>query len=732
MKKQSFHYIELTVYYIAIFFILREMFVPIMELTGTGHKKLILLFIVLSLVISLLRIHAVISWMIKILYIAWFINYIYKGVFFLSTEGIKFIISDFYRNIVVLFQGEWINVTDSFRSILFFVLIWMFIYLIQHWINVKQTIFFFLVLTVLFIGTLDTFTEYDGSLAMIKVILIGLVMMSFLYTKRLIIQSGINIEWYKYIKLVIPVVFLVGLAVIVAIVLPKADPQWPDPVPFIKSATGQNEMAGVRTVSKVGYGENDSKLGGSFVADDTVVFLAQTDKKQYWRVETKDFYTSKGWGKSKYFSNQSKIFRPGEVILHSLPIGPKEETKSAYIQVWHPFEFVVQPYGLKTVTIDESGYENALLSMDKNSEKLTPLFNDKVLLLNSYYVEYSTPTFLYSNLKTASDEIDPLILERYLQLPDTLPSRVMELAHELTDGKETAYEKARIIENYFNHNGFRYATDNVAIPSEKQDYVDQFLFETKVGYCDNFSTSMVVMLRSIGIPARWVKGFAGGEEVRNNGKTKIFRVTNNDAHSWVEAYIPNVGWVNFEPTIGFTNTRSIDYDIKTNNNVDELIVDERTKPDEFVKEQKQKTQKSAVEKNKNGLFDGLEGFKQNLMIYVLVLFLFMIVVVTIYKYRKKWLPKVYLKINKNRPLDESTFEMMFVQLLKVIELNDLKRKEGQTLQAFAKEVDDYFGTDDMSKLTKEYEQFIYGKNPTRINFDKLKESWEYLINRSSG
>lgn len=146
---------------------------------------------------------------------------------------------------------------------------------------------------------------------------------------------------------------------------------------------------------------------------------------------------------------------------------------------------------------------------------------------------------------------------------------------------------------YFRQNGFRYSTDNVAVPAEDQDYVDQFLFETKIGYCDNFSTSMVVLLRSIGIPARWVKGFAGGDVINTDGAVKEFQVTNNDAHSWVEAYIPNVGWINFEPTIGFNNTRTINYDVQTNAyQQEELTVDEETEPDETVEEEEEEQQKT--------------------------------------------------------------------------------------------------------------------------------------------
>ncbi|MBD4895172.1 hypothetical protein GUF81_05585, partial [Xanthomonas citri pv. citri] len=96
--------------------------------------------------------------------------------------------------------------------------------------------------------------------------------------------------------------------------------------------------------------------------------------------------------------------------------------------------------------------------------------------------------------------------------------------------------------------------ENVTIPKNDEDYVDQFLFETKMGYCDNFSSAMVVLLRSAGIPARWVKGYTSGEyKEAGNKNGSIYEVTNNNAHSWVEVYFPEQGWVTFEPTKGFTN-----------------------------------------------------------------------------------------------------------------------------------------------------------------------------------
>ncbi|MDN4494932.1 transglutaminase-like domain-containing protein [Ureibacillus aquaedulcis] len=730
MIKNSFSLIELLIYYIVIFFILREWLVPIMDLTKTGYMELILLFIALSLVISLFRIHFIASWLVKVAYILWFIVFIYDGVFVLSAEGIDFLFSDFQTNIEALMRADWPHITDPFRTFLFFILIWMLIYLIHHWIVVRMNIFYFLLLTVFFVGALDTFTEYDGSLAIVRIMLLGLIMTVSLLIKRLINNANIKMDLMKYLKLVVPVILLVVAVSSIAFFLPKSPPQWPDPVPFIKSAAGKGgsevDEGGIK---KVGYGDNDSRLGGSFVADDTVVFLAEASTKQYWRVETKDVYTSKGWEDAGYSQGELRAIAPGETIDYSLPRGPEEDTKTATIQVMDPYDFVIQPYGLKNVT-------SAMMSVHPNLEFMMSLDTEKIMsyvdraptALTGYTVEYSKPVFQYSALKDPTEEIDPMIGERYLQLPEALPDRVKDLATDIVEGRETPYDKARAIEMYFKQNGFRYDTDNIAIPSEEQDYVDQFLFETKIGYCDNFSTSMVVLLRSVGIPARWVKGFAGGDLVDNNGSMSTYQITNNDAHSWVEAYIPSVGWVNFEPTIGFNSSRSIDYDLETDAyQEDALTIEEETEPDEVVEEEPE-TQQTTPQENR--LSKNISDFfEQNKFIFMLLLAAGIVCVFVLYKIRRKWLPKVYAALYRRKDFNESTFEAAFLQLLKLLELKGFKRKDGQTLQTFAKEMDAYFETGHMSRLTKFYEQSIYSKNASKADMSQMKESWEYLINQ---
>jgi transglutaminase-like putative cysteine protease len=139
---------------------------------------------------------------------------------------------------------------------------------------------------------------------------------------------------------------------------------------------------------------------------------------------------------------------------------------------------------------------------------------------------------------------------QYLQLPDGL-ERVSDLAIKITSDKKTPLDKATAIEQYLKRN-YRY-TLNPGIPDRStrgqegigKNPVEDFLFSTKEGYCEQYANAMAVMLRTIGIPSRLVTGFLPGEW-NKFGNYLIIR--KRDAHSWVEAYMPDAGWVIFDST----------------------------------------------------------------------------------------------------------------------------------------------------------------------------------------
>ena len=143
----------------------------------------------------------------------------------------------------------------------------------------------------------------------------------------------------------------------------------------------------------------------------------------------------------------------------------------------------------------------------------------------------------------ASESQVPDGFERYLQLPEALPERVGRLAERITAGASNAYDKVVAIEDYMRSN-YRYSTDS-PVPPEGRDAVDHFLFDSSVGFCEQFASATTVMLRTLGIPARLVAGYTPGSR---NPFSGYYEVRNSDAHTWVEVYFPRYGWYEFDPT----------------------------------------------------------------------------------------------------------------------------------------------------------------------------------------
>ena len=135
----------------------------------------------------------------------------------------------------------------------------------------------------------------------------------------------------------------------------------------------------------------------------------------------------------------------------------------------------------------------------------------------------------------------------YTQLP-RLPERVSNLADSLTQGLDNNYDRVTAINDFF-HTEFDYTLE---LPRSAQEAtLEFFLFERGEGHCEYFSTAMVVLLRNLGIHAREVNGFLGGQW---NNFGQYLAVTQNEAHTWVEVWFPGYGWVQFDPTPGGTGT----------------------------------------------------------------------------------------------------------------------------------------------------------------------------------
>ncbi len=147
------------------------------------------------------------------------------------------------------------------------------------------------------------------------------------------------------------------------------------------------------------------------------------------------------------------------------------------------------------------------------------------------------------DLREASTEYSSFVTDHYLQLPAAFPQDVRTLAERVTEGRDNPLDKALAIESYLRGPDFTYSQDIDAPPAET-DGVEWFLLETRTGYSDYYASSMAVMLRAVGVPARMAAGYAPGE--LNEYGQRVIR--DSDSHGWVQVYFPDYGWIDFEPT----------------------------------------------------------------------------------------------------------------------------------------------------------------------------------------
>lgn len=124
-------------------------------------------------------------------------------------------------------------------------------------------------------------------------------------------------------------------------------------------------------------------------------------------------------------------------------------------------------------------------------------------------------------------------------------AKIYALAHEITEGLDSDYEKAVAIEKYFTENDFVY---DLKYQKAKGDNAEDFIFTSKRGVCYEFATAMVLLSRAAGIPARYCEGYNMYEPAEDKDSAD-FVIKSKSAHGFPELYIRGVGWMSFEPTV---------------------------------------------------------------------------------------------------------------------------------------------------------------------------------------
>lgn len=305
------------------------------------------------------------------------------------------------------------------------------------------------------------------------------------------------------------------------------------------------ESAGPQAAS-TGYSAGDGELGMPLSPSREAVFSVTAARPSYWRGESIAYYDGRRWIRS------GVSYEP--LNLTSLPVAEPEAAGPApliqRIQFAKPSSGGLPLFSAGTAVdvqnirlADGSQLGYVLANGEKSSFRLPEVSGSAKL------TEYT--------VKSVLPESDPAVLRKlqgidpervsnlYLQLPAAVPERVRLLAEQLTAAAANRYDAAAAVADYL-QTGYTY-TLQTRVPPPGADFADDFLFGTRQGYCVHFATAMTVLLRSSGIPARYVQGYGPGTLVAGSMPQR-YNVTGGDAHAWVEVYFPGAGWVPFDPT----------------------------------------------------------------------------------------------------------------------------------------------------------------------------------------
>lgn len=346
--------------------------------------------------------------------------------------------------------------------------------------------------------------------------------------------------------------------------LPSARKAW-QPVERMWNETRDrfdNAFASLRTsvgiVSQY-YGASASLGRGTLLTDDHIFTARAAENlpaniRLYWRARTYDTYENGQW-----FSTINTAYRynPETDELPLPEFSGRWFGEFSIISAVHLSTLYLPP---QPVWTDQEGQVEYALNpdgtLDISTFRAIPSIDPGEVYQAQASLDYATEL----QLKNTGSDYPEWITERYLSLPDSITPRTRQLAADITQGIETPYDKAVAITEYLRKNIEYVETIEDELP-RNQDLMDWFLFDYQKGFCNYYATAEVILLRSIGIPARWAVGYAEGERTNNENEANrgnrfsagSIIVRQRDAHAWPEVYFPDIGWVEFEPTAAQPN-----------------------------------------------------------------------------------------------------------------------------------------------------------------------------------
>jgi transglutaminase-like putative cysteine protease len=277
-----------------------------------------------------------------------------------------------------------------------------------------------------------------------------------------------------------------------------------------------------------------------------LVRISSLQRPSYFRIAVLDRFDGNAWLQGpRDFQTLTPQVSPAD-LTYAQRSGEADSfqvtTLGAYDATTLPAPY--PPGTLESPAQPTSGQPSAI-QVDQSTWELAPSTDGGFAGNYQFSVSQSLRAIQRSQLNSAP-EAPAAIQSRYTQLPSDLPNWVKATADKVTAGATTQYQQATLIQDWFRSTGgFTYSLQSGTGSGLEQ--LHTFVSDNpadRVGYCEQFSTAMVLFARSLGIPSRVVVGFLNPEASPQGG----WQFSTKDLHAWPELYFSGAGWVRFEPT----------------------------------------------------------------------------------------------------------------------------------------------------------------------------------------
>ena len=297
-------------------------------------------------------------------------------------------------------------------------------------------------------------------------------------------------------------------------------------------------------VISTSYG-SDLTLGTNATLGDNIIFSVYTPEtftpydRLFWRARSYDSYVNGHWSSS--FTNVTQE-TPSSFQLYYAENSGRREVEFAF-RASGAIQNVMFTPG-RPIWFSRPG--GAIVDAEYASapDLIAYIPSQPVQIGETYRVRAWIGVPTVSQLRKASTDIPDSVASRYIKMPDRISPRFHQLALQTTSGLDTTYDKVVAVTQYLRRT-IKYSEVITSQP-KNMDPVEWFLFESKEGYCNYYASAEVLLLRSLGIPARVSVGYAEGDY---DSSTSQFVVRARSSHAWPEVYFPGYGWVEFEPTV---------------------------------------------------------------------------------------------------------------------------------------------------------------------------------------